>query len=226
MDSKDLQLWVNYEESRGLKQRNVLYNNYSKWTENQAVKWFKKVYSDGVELSDFHQFAKVGLIEAIDKFDYKLGFRFETFAQHRIRGVILNNIFKFSEKSALINRKYRDQDKILDGLILAHKNVSDNSHLFLTEIITDYAFDELISQAVTNEMSHKVSGDLYCSNEFELLSERLVQKLRFLEEPEKSVMQLHYIQDLSFTEIAKLLNLSKGRISQLHKKSLSTLRAY
>jgi RNA polymerase sigma factor for flagellar operon FliA len=39
------------------------------------------------------------------------------------------------------------------------------------------------------------------------------------------VMALHYQQDLSFAEIAEVLKLTRGRISQLHTQAMLTVRA-
>ena len=39
------------------------------------------------------------------------------------------------------------------------------------------------------------------------------------------ILEMHYKKDVQFTEIAKLLGLSKGRISQLHAQALARLRA-
>jgi RNA polymerase sigma factor for flagellar operon FliA len=39
-------------------------------------------------------------------------------------------------------------------------------------------------------------------------------------------MALHYQQDLSFAEIAEVLQLTRGRISQLHTEAMLSLRAW
>jgi RNA polymerase sigma factor for flagellar operon FliA len=38
------------------------------------------------------------------------------------------------------------------------------------------------------------------------------------------VVKYHYFQNLEFTEIASMFGLTKGRISQIHKRALLLLR--
>ena len=45
-----------------------------------------------------------------------------------------------------------------------------------------------------------------------------------LPESERLVIKHHYLENHSFTDIAKKLKLTKARVSQLHKSGLSTLR--
>jgi len=55
-------------------------------------------------------------------------------------------------------------------------------------------------------------------------SQRFQQLLVHLPETERAILELHYSHGLQFTEVAKILGLSKGRISQLHKEALKALR--
>jgi RNA polymerase sigma factor for flagellar operon FliA len=52
---------------------------------------------------------------------------------------------------------------------------------------------------------------------------RLIEKLPV---KQQQVMALHYQQDLSFAEIAEVLQLTRGRISQLHTEAMLSLRAW
>ncbi len=45
-----------------------------------------------------------------------------------------------------------------------------------------------------------------------------------LADKERSVIQYHYQQDIAFEEVGRLLGLSRGRVSQLHRQALSKLR--
>lgn len=58
----------------------------------------------------------------------------------------------------------------------------------------------------------------------QLLAE-LDRRLTDLPPRERLILQYHYRQDVSFTEIAKLLGVSKGRISQLHAQAMKRLRS-
>ena len=53
----------------------------------------------------------------------------------------------------------------------------------------------------------------------------LARALEKLPEKQQLVMALHYQQDLSFAEIAEVLKLTRGRISQLHSEAMLAVRA-
>jgi RNA polymerase sigma factor for flagellar operon FliA len=55
--------------------------------------------------------------------------------------------------------------------------------------------------------------------------ERLALVLEVLPENEKMVMALHYQEDLSYREIAQVMNLTAGRISQLHTQGMVRIRS-
>jgi RNA polymerase sigma factor for flagellar operon FliA len=65
----------------------------------------------------------------------------------------------------------------------------------------------------------------YRSVELSQLRERLGQAVQGLPPQERTVVRSHYLQDMPFDEIAGMLQLSKGRISQIHKQALMRLRS-
>jgi RNA polymerase sigma factor for flagellar operon FliA len=65
----------------------------------------------------------------------------------------------------------------------------------------------------------------YRHAEIRQVRERLVQAVEALPAQEKIVIRSHYLQDVPFDEVAATLQLTKGRISQIHKQALQRLRA-
>jgi RNA polymerase sigma factor for flagellar operon FliA len=56
-------------------------------------------------------------------------------------------------------------------------------------------------------------------------AERIAQILSGLPDNEKLVMALHYQEDLSYREIALVMNITPGRISQIHTQGMIRIRA-
>jgi RNA polymerase sigma factor for flagellar operon FliA len=54
--------------------------------------------------------------------------------------------------------------------------------------------------------------------------ERLLALMRQLPEPQRQVLEWHYLQGHPFDALAARVGLTKGRISQLHRAALDTLR--
>ena len=57
------------------------------------------------------------------------------------------------------------------------------------------------------------------------LKKILEEVLETLTENEKKVIVLYYYEDLTLKEISKVLEVSESRVSQLHTKAVSRLRA-
>ncbi|MFN3533831.1 MAG: sigma-70 family RNA polymerase sigma factor, partial [Desulfatiglandales bacterium] len=53
----------------------------------------------------------------------------------------------------------------------------------------------------------------------------LVEALRSLDEKEKLVLSLYYVEELTMKEIAQVLNLTESRISQIHARAIRRLRS-
>jgi len=57
------------------------------------------------------------------------------------------------------------------------------------------------------------------------LAERIATILEGLPENEQLVFALHYQEDLSYREIAQVMNITPGRISQIHTQGMIRIRA-
>ena len=54
----------------------------------------------------------------------------------------------------------------------------------------------------------------------------LVKAVEKLKEKEKLVISLYYVEELSMTQVAQVLNVSEPRISQIHSEAIRKLKAY
>ena len=70
-----------------------------------------------------------------------------------------------------------------------------------------------------------VSQPFYRSAELRQLRERLVQAVEGLPAQERAVIRGHYLQEVPFEQIAASLQLTRGRISQVHRRALLRLRS-
>ena len=58
------------------------------------------------------------------------------------------------------------------------------------------------------------------------LRENLINALKTLPEREALLIQLYYVEELNVYEIAKVLDITTGRVSQIKKNAISRLREY
>jgi RNA polymerase sigma factor for flagellar operon FliA len=184
----------------------------------------------------------IGLMDAIEKFDYHRGLQFETYASWRIKGSILDSI----RKADWVPRSVREKAKKIENAYLAleqeHlRSITDNEvseylgvslaeyykMLQETAITTLFSLDEPLGDDDENRLSLIVDphGQLPEEKvEAEFLKETLAKAIDRLTPKERTVVSLFYYDELSLSEIAEVMELSPSRISQIHSKAILRLR--
>ncbi len=192
-----------------------------------AAKVYSKRPHDEVEFGDYMQLASVGLLDAIDRFDTTQGATFTTYAHYRIQGSILNELEHYTERQKQLALQRRIKDRI--------KSIDSGT----TEVDANKVFERLAAVAIgmaigmmleeeglcLKEEPDAIAAPAYSSFELQQLRRRLADLIDCLPERQAQVIRYHYLQQLDFSEVAKLLNLTKGRVSQLHQAALTKLRS-
>lgn len=196
-----------------------------------------------VEYDDLVSYGTFGLIDAVNKFDYSKGYKFETYASLRIRGAILDQIRKMDWIPRSIRQKQKKLDIAYQNLEAKYgRNISDEDIAKELDISIGELGDWQAQTKITNiisldeflEQGSESKTDQYFATSFEQpdkiveqseLKEILMRTLDILTEREKKVIILYYYEDLTLKEISKLLEVSESRISQLHTKALQKMKA-
>jgi len=184
-----------------------------------------------VMLDDLIQEGMMGLLDATNRYEPKPGASFETYAKARIRGAIYDSLREedviprhVRDKLTLIERTAEELRQSLgrppeDNEIATHLGMSiDDYFAVLDSSMTITVVDEELPDVVDE------SADQMRALHQKQLAARIEDKLRELPERERLVLALHYQQDLSFREVAYVMELTPGRISQLHTQALIRLR--
>lgn len=197
-----------------------------------AATYYARRYHDEIEFGDYLQYASVGLLEALDRFDPARGAQFRTFAARRMHGAILNGIERLTEKQQQIAARQRlKADRTESVRMLAE--AAGSSAPRTPEQLFRYVAEAGIGLALawlldgTGMMDDPQRAEdlpFYRSTELRQLRQRLLQLVEQLPEQERVVVRSHYLQEMRFDEIAQMLHLTKGRISQIHKQALLRLR--
>lgn len=90
-------LWQAYKDEGDLESRSRLIEQYQPLVFREAMRWHIK----GEILQDALQEGTLGLIEAVERYDYHRNVAFSIFAVHRIRGEILDFLQAESKRSSL-----------------------------------------------------------------------------------------------------------------------------
>ena len=103
-------LWEEYSRRRTAEVREKLIIEYAPLVKIVAGR-LSMYLGYNVEYDDLVGYGVFGLIDAIDKFDYGKGIKFETYASLRIRGAVLDQIRKMD----WIPRSLRQKQKKIDA---------------------------------------------------------------------------------------------------------------
>jgi RNA polymerase sigma factor for flagellar operon FliA len=218
--------WAGHTETWPLKDSNWgrarqdLFYKFNEWSKSLALKLFAIYKVEGLERSDYLQYATIGLLESIDRFDPSHGCHFKHFARKRIQGAILNHIVKFSERAHASHARKQLVQSRLDDFPWEHNDAPGSSpESSLVEAILDLATGFLIEESALS-----TNNDLFDDGEMHILIERVRHEITLLSEKQSVIMNLHYIEGKSFLEVSEVLGLTAGRVSQLHRDALKTIR--
>lgn len=175
----------------------------------------------------------LGLLEAAKRFDAGRGVTFETFVDHRIRGAMLDELRRMdhlprrlrSRTDDLQKAKKRLQDQL--GRDPSAEEVAAEMKVDLEEV---GGIEALMEPHVPLESLVGVADD---GNELDIegqigrarLVTSLAREIQALPERLQTVLGLHYLEGLTYREIAKILDVSEPRVCQLHADGVKKLKA-
>ena len=183
----------------------------------------------------------VGLIDALDKFNSEIGVKFQTYAEHRIKGAILDELRKMD----WIPRSIRKDVHKIEAAITAVKcklgrepedyeiaqemDVDIDSYykmLGRARGISLFSLDETMPDGSAPKFTKQASNTPSPFEELKIkeMKKTISRTLASLSEKEQLVISLYYYDELTLKEIAKILNLTESRISQIHSKAIIRLR--
>ncbi len=195
---------------------------------------------------DMRSAGMMGLIDAANKFQPEKKIKFKTFAEYRIRGAILDEMRKLDwfsrslrEKQSNLNRcmaelerelgRYPEEQEMADKLGTSldeyQKLLGQVSHLgcvSLNETLDRSDSGRSFQDALID--THKGVSPASILEQHEL-TQIIAEVLEQLSEKEKQVISLYYYEELTQKEIAEILQVSEGRISQLHSQALIKLKS-
>ncbi len=198
--------------------RELLFDHHVALAKAIARREYRRWPRQGLERTDFEQMAMSGLLEAIDRFNPLLGAPFSAFAKHRIRGAIADGIAKSSESAAQYNYRRRLEQERLQSLSEELSAAPADPIADLAEVAVGLAIGLIAERAAAAAINPYESGA------WRKVEDRLMAEVELLPKVQRSVMIQHYKHGMQFNDIAALLNLSKGRISQIHRAAITHLR--
>ncbi|RAP76237.1 FliA/WhiG family RNA polymerase sigma factor [Paenibacillus montanisoli] len=238
----NIEIWRKWKEDGDMESKKRLIEQYLTLVDyvsnRMAIGLPKNVSKD-----DLASNGVMGLIDAIEKFDYRRGLQFETYASWRIRGAIIDGLRQgdwvprsVREKAKRIEEAYQLLEQqymrsVSDAEVSHYLDVSEKEFGVMQQEIAvttvcsleDPIREEESETRLSLLVDEKAKNPDYKVHEF-YLKESLIRGIDRLTEKERTVVSLFYYEELSLSEIAEVMSLSPSRISQLHSKAILRLR--
>ena len=192
-----------------------------------------------VEIEDLIQIGMYGLVTAAQNYVVKEGVSFASYAGIRIRGEIVDHLRrnsnlcrttiqmqqKYNASLEKLSRQLQREPKnteIAKDMGLEESELDNWEQAFAanTHQSLDSVYDEFSIWFASNDQSPE---DELSESE---LRENLVEALKTLPEREAMLVQLYYVEELNVYEIAEVLEITTGRVSQIKKSAISRLREF
>lgn len=215
----DSSMWWEYKKNGGDYLRNKLVTHYSGYAKSIAYTVYSRYASSGIAKDDCTQLAFLGLIKAISRYDIDFGVVFTTFSYRYIKGEILRGVDKYSEQFGYNAQRKRMQSERMDSLSPDSMNCFADFVSLTVDLGVAFLLDSLHEEdAVDRKLIYQVHF------EEKLVTRKVLKHCESLVDREREVIHLHYFRDMSFSEIADSLGLSKSRISQIHASAVKNIR--
>lgn len=203
----------------------------------------------GLDYDDLRQEGCIGLISAINKFDYTLGFKFSTYATWWIQQSITRALADKSRAIRLpvhindeMNRVRKDMASLYNelGRSPSEEEVAQKTGLPMEKVrmlmtymtgepvSLDYEFGEEENATLKDYISDESQAGPEEKAEQKILRECIVRAMNGLTDREKRVITHRFglggMQEKTLDEVGKLEGVTKERIRQIELKALAKMR--
>ena len=210
-------LWRDWLDSKAEVARSRLFFFYGQWLRMVVGLLYSRYPHPLAEWGDYVNLASIGLLQAIDRFNPDLGTRFQSYAEPYVKGNVLKGLSCYVSDQ---RRYYRERLESISGAQEEGRIESDLEQV--ANVAIGLAFGLFLESGIVDqEPGNNNPLSLY---EAERESDALNECVKLLSANERQVIQGHYHQHLSFTQISELMGISKSRISQLHAQALRNIR--
>jgi len=208
----------------------------------------KKYTNRGLHFFDLVQEGNIGLIKAVEKFEYKKGFKFSTYATWWIRQAITRSISDQARTIRVpvhmieqINKVVRESRQLMQvlGREPTDEEIADRLGWTAQRVksVKNVAREPISLETPIGEEDDSLLGDFIedkdvenpsNQTQFKMLQEEIITILKTLPAREQDVLKMRFGLDdgysLTLEEVGLYFNVTRERIRQIEAKALRRLR--
>jgi RNA polymerase sigma factor for flagellar operon FliA len=240
-------LWKEYKDCGSKVARDKLLLEYAPLVKYIAQRIAVNLPSS-VDRNDLVSSGIFGLIKAVETFEPERGFKFETYAGHKIRGAILDDLRAMDWVPRSVRQKAREIQRVYAKLENELGRMPYDDEVCKELNVSMKEFEDILSEvtpATIVSLEEAMPDGEADSKEIRIIdtiedpgSENPLKELGFnevknilkeaiaaLPEKEKLVIALYHYEELTLKEIGVVLDISESRVSQIHSKVILKLRS-
>jgi len=213
--------------------RNRLISEHAEVARRIALKMARRC-PDWVAREDLVAAGMLGLTEAAERYDDSRAEPFLSFAEHRIRGAVLDEL----RRGDMLPRRVRQLARRISNTIRSLENSGESpSEQRIADSlgvpVEDYrsGMSHLVNVGV-DSLEHDdqvLVSDARLAPDEQASHRQLIATVRaaltHLESRDVTILGLHYIEDLTYQQIAEILRITPSRVCQLLWRAVDRLRA-
>ena len=191
----------------------------------------KERLPSSVDINDLISIGTEEMIKLARRYDSSINNSFWGYAKTRVYGSMLDYLRNLD----IVSRSNRRLIKLIDKEISKYFNENE-------EEPSDEYLAEVLNEDIKKIKEARIASDIYalvpiddqysaiqCDNTIEKIEkdeliEIIHSVLSNLSEREQMIMKLYYFEELSLGEIGSILNITRSRISQIHKEVIKKIR--
>ncbi len=198
-----------------------------------------------VSFDDLVHAGILGLIDAVDKFDPGKNVQLKSYARFRIRGAILDSLRQLDWSPRHLRRQARRIEEANRELAAAlgrnptEQEIAEKIGMTLEEFQQqlgelrglDLGSLQAQSEEHGGEEPLRTTVSQQDEDPFQLAARSqmrglLAEGIELLDEKERQVLGLYYLEELTMKEVGILMDVGESRISQIHTAALMRLRSW
>jgi len=237
-------LWQCFKESRAPEMREKLILFYAPMVRKVVGRMGLRP-AGAIEWEDLLNYGVFGLMDAVERFEPERGINFETFANLRVRGAVLDALRQQDPLGRLARQRVRavkgaiqqlstelgrppQDSEVAEKTGLSqnqYKHTRQDAHLSILSLDQPTYNNDGQPSSLMDLLEDPEAAAMMDRVEEDEMHERLLISLQRLSRREQTLLSLYYSEELTMREVAEVMQISQTRVCQIHARAILALKA-